>query len=576
MTSIANPTLPDETTRLLPPSTFETTFETTGTTRGGGTGGKGENENEKSVLFSSTFWPQKKEANDDDEGKREDHHRSPHHRLKSGEDSSQIHPERVTMMGTTTTTTTTTTTGTTVKEDGEIEDTTNSQMKPPLQKEDLPPPDDDDDVVGDADDDDDDFENGKGGRGTVLLIDKDKDENENDENDDNLNNKNVSTAYAQKIIDRDTKWLYMKCAVLATLWFVLSASLALYNKAIFSKKGFPAPLLYTSCQFFMQWLLATWALQWPQLFNDRDKRFVTRGRPVVPTDSWMRTILPVGFFMGLDIGLSNISLVYITVSFYTLTKTTSLIFTLFVSFITGMEKFSWTLTGIVVTVMLGEAAAVIGETQFNAIGFFICLSAAAVSAVRWVVAQKVMHSSSSNKYGLHHPVILLYHAMPVMTVVTFSFSCVHEQWWEAEKWDAKQWSFHTSKEWAEAFATVLFGACMAFGMTLSEFELLKTTSAITVMIIGTAKDLITIGASVVIYGDVLDAYNVCGLFLCLMGIIGYNNFKLQKMKKEALTGKTGDIDDGLPLPVFVSKSSAYNKEDDDDDEDDIFRQTFVR
>jgi solute carrier family 35 protein C2 len=575
MTSIAKPTLPDETTRLLPPSTFETTTETTGTTRGGGTGGKGENENEKNVLFSSTFWPQKKEANDDDEGKREDHHRSPHHRLKSGEDSSQIHPERVTMMGTTTTTTTTTT-GTTVKEDGEIEDTTNSQMKPPLQKEDLPPPDDDDDVVGDADDDDDDFENGKGGRGTVLLIDKDKDENENDENDDNLNNKNVSTAYAQKIIDRDTKWLYMKCAVLATLWFVLSASLALYNKAIFSKKGFPAPLLYTSCQFFMQWLLATWALQWPQLFNDRDKRFVTRGRPVVPTDSWMRTILPVGFFMGLDIGLSNISLVYITVSFYTLTKTTSLIFTLFVSFITGMEKFSWTLTGIVVTVMLGEAAAVIGETQFNAIGFFICLSAAAVSAVRWVVAQKVMHSSSSNKYGLHHPVILLYHAMPVMTVVTFSFSCVHEQWWEAEKWDAKQWSFHTSKEWAEAFATVLFGACMAFGMTLSEFELLKTTSAITVMIIGTAKDLITIGASVVIYGDVLDAYNVCGLFLCLMGIIGYNNFKLQKMKKEALTGKTGDIDDGLPLPVFVSKSSAYNKEDDDDDDDDIFRQTFVR
>ena len=572
MTSIVKPnTLPDETTRLLssPSTVFETTTETTETTRGGGGRGTGANEENEKTLnssFASKFCTRKntdnEEGNHHHREEEEDHHRhAPHRRLKrSDEDSSQIYTPRKTM-GTTTT-------------NVKIEDDANSQMKPPpLREEDLPP-DDDDDVVGDAADDD--FENGKGTRGTVLLMDKDTDTDENDENEDTLNNKNVSTAYAQKIIDRDTKWLYMKCAVLATLWFVLSASLALYNKAIFSKKGFPAPLLYTSCQFFMQWLLATWALQWPQLFNDRDKRFVTRGRPVVPTDSWMRTILPVGFFMGLDIGLSNISLVYITVSFYTLTKTTSLIFTLFVSFITGMEKFSWTLTGIVVTVMLGEAAAVIGETQFNAIGFFICLSAAAVSAVRWVVAQKVMHSSSSNKYGLHHPVILLYHAMPVMTVVTFSFSCVHEQWWEAEKWDAKQWSFHTSKEWAEAFATVLFGACMAFGMTLSEFELLKTTSAITVMIIGTAKDLITIGASVVIYGDVLDAYNVCGLFLCLMGIIGYNNFKLQKMKKEALTGKTGDIDDGLPLPVFVSKSSAYNKEDDDDDEDDIFHQTFVR
>ena len=421
-------------------------------------------------------------------------------------------------------------------------------------------------------DDDDMMDDGNGGARSILTGKGGRVDDDGD-NDDENGEKNVSTAYAQKIIERDTKWLYMKCFVLATLWFALSASLALYNKAVFSKKGFPAPLLYTSCQFFMQWLLATAALQWPQLFNDEDKRFVTRGRPIIPTDSWSRTILPVGFFMGLDIGLSNISLVYITVSFYTLTKTTSLIFTLFVSFVTGMEKFSWTLTGIVVTVMLGEAAAVIGETQFNAIGFFICLSAAAVSAVRWVIAQKVMHSSSSNKYGLHHPVILLYHAMPVMTVVTFSFSCVHEKWWEAEKWNSKQWSFQTSNEWIMAFATVLFGACMAFGMTLSEFELLKTTSAITVMIIGTAKDLITIGASVVIYGDVLDAYNVCGLFLCLMGIIGYNNYKLQKMKKEALTGKTGDIDDGLPLPVVVSKS---NYKEDDEFEDDIFHQTFVR
>ena len=411
----------------------------------------------------------------------------------------------------------------------------------------------------------------KGSSSTKKNKEK-RDENNADEN----GEKNVSTAYAQKIIDRETKWLYIKCTILATSWFLLSASLALYNKAIFSKKGFPAPLLYTSCQFFMQWVLANAGLQWPALFNEQDKRFVTRGRPIIPTDSWMRTIAPVGFFMGLDIGLSNISLVYITVSFYTLTKTTSLIFTLFVSFITGIEKFSWTLTGIVVTVMLGEAAAVIGETQFNAIGFLICLSAAAVSAIRWVVAQKVMHSPSSNKYGLHHPVILLYHAMPVMTVVTFSFSCVHEQRWKEEKWDQKQWTFHTPTEWLMAFATVLFGACMAFGMTLSEFELLKTTSAITVMIIGTAKDLITIGASVVIYGDVLDVYNVCGLFLCLMGIIGYNNYKLQKMKKEALTGKTGDIDDGLPLPVVVSKSSDYKEEHDDDDDDDIFRQTFAR
>ena len=111
---------------------------------------------------------------------------------------------------------------------------------------------------------------------------------------------------------------------------------------------------------------------------------------------------------------------------------------------------------------------------------------------------------------------------------------------------------------------------MAFGMTFSEFELLKTTSAITVMIIGTAKDLVTIGTSVVIYGDVLDVYNVCGLFLCLMGIIGYNNYKLQKMKKKATENATSTT--VCLCRVVVSKSSDYKEEHDDD----IFRQIFAR
>jgi len=249
MTTLVNPTaLPDETTRLLPPSTFETLTENT---RGGGKGGKGgteganeKNEKKSNSSFALKFWPQKNTNTTEGklrEGEEEDHH--PNHRVKrSGfEDASQIiHTPRRKTMGTTTT----------VKDDGEIEDdfANYSQMKPPrLREEDVPPDNKDDDVVGgDDDDENDDFENsGKGTRGTVLLIDKDADRenDENDENEDTLNNKNVSTAYAQKIIDRDTKWLYMKCAVLATLWFVLSASLALYNKAIFSKKGFPAPLL---------------------------------------------------------------------------------------------------------------------------------------------------------------------------------------------------------------------------------------------------------------------------------------------------------------------------------------------
>ena len=100
MTTLVKPTtLPDETTRLLPPSTFETTKETRGGGKGGTEGANEKNEKKSNSSFALKFWPQKN--TNTNEGKlregeeEEDHHRrhAPNHRVKrrSGEDASQIH-----------------------------------------------------------------------------------------------------------------------------------------------------------------------------------------------------------------------------------------------------------------------------------------------------------------------------------------------------------------------------------------------------------------------------------------------------------------------------------------------------
>ncbi len=49
-------------------------------------------------------------------------------------------------------------------------------------------------------------------------------------------------------------------------------------------------------------------------------------------------VLPNGAITGLDIGLSNKSLVYITMSFYTMCKSTVPCFLLLFAFIWGLEK----------------------------------------------------------------------------------------------------------------------------------------------------------------------------------------------------------------------------------------------
>jgi solute carrier family 35 protein C2 len=51
-------------------------------------------------------------------------------------------------------------------------------------------------------------------------------------------------------------------------------------------------------------------------------------------------VIPNGCTTGLDIGLSNLSLVYITMSFYTMCKSTVPVFLLFFAFIWRIERWA--------------------------------------------------------------------------------------------------------------------------------------------------------------------------------------------------------------------------------------------
>ena len=79
----------------------------------------------------------------------------------------------------------------------------------------------------------------------------------------------------------------MKCSLLTFAWFGLSTCLALFNKALFGQRkgGFPAPLLLTSVQFLMQYLIAALTL-----------RFILphmRPRRPIPWAVYLRQVAPV-------------------------------------------------------------------------------------------------------------------------------------------------------------------------------------------------------------------------------------------------------------------------------------------
>lgn len=124
---------------------------------------------------------------------------------------------------------------------------------------------------------------------------------------------------------------------LILLWYFFGTFLSLWNKMLLGKdKGlfgngaFPAPFLMSSVQFFCQHLLAGFLLSTGCVRR--------RSEDVLTWRQYCRTIVPNGMATALDIGFSNFSLVFITLSFYVMCKSTTPIFLLFFAILWGIEK----------------------------------------------------------------------------------------------------------------------------------------------------------------------------------------------------------------------------------------------
>jgi solute carrier family 35, member C2 len=67
-------------------------------------------------------------------------------------------------------------------------------------------------------------------------------------------------------------------------------------------------------------------------------------------------------------------------------------------------------------------------------------------------------------------------------------------------------------------------------MTSTEFELIRQTSVVTLSVSGMFKEVLTVLAGTVVFGDRLAVSNVWGVIVTLGGIGWYNWIKVQKMR----------------------------------------------
>jgi solute carrier family 35, member C2 len=78
-------------------------------------------------------------------------------------------------------------------------------------------------------------------------------------------------------------------------------------------------------------------------------------------------------------------------------------------------------------------------------------------------------------------------------------------------------------------------------MTTTEFELIRQTSVVTLSVAGMFKEVLTVLAGTIVFGDRLAVSNIWGVVVTLGGIGWYNWIKVQKMR--GVVGEEGVKDE---------------------------------
>lgn len=116
--------------------------------------------------------------------------------------------------------------------------------------------------------------------------------------------------------------------VYISLWYFCSISMTLYNKWLFSLYGLPFPMTITALHIFVKIPMARIAIRLLRLPPPRISAF---GAASDVRQYFGRHVAPSGAATALDIALSNLALMYTTITYYTICKSSVPIWIFFFS-----------------------------------------------------------------------------------------------------------------------------------------------------------------------------------------------------------------------------------------------------
>lgn len=241
-------------------------------------------------------------------------------------------------------------------------------------------------------------------------------------------------------------------------------------------------------------------------------------------------------------------------------KSSSLAFVLLFAFVFHLESPSIRLCLIILTMTIGVIMMVFGETFFDLTGFVLVISASLFSGFRWALTQILLLRNPATS----NPFSSIFFLAPIMFVTLLAIALPAEG---VGPLAAGLGELAAKKGILGALAIVVFPGFLAFCMTSSEFALLQRTSVITLSICGIFKEVVTISAAGIVFGDPLTRVNVSGLLVTIASIAAYNYIKIKKMRDDEGKRVEGEELHGGAVYEAVAEEGAEDALEESDDDD---------
>ncbi|THD22852.1 Solute carrier [Fasciola hepatica] len=299
--------------------------------------------------------------------------------------------------------------------------------------------------------------------------------------------------------------IIVKTIMLTVLFYCFSISLTFFNNRCI--KIFPYPLSITFMHLCSKFILA-WISRSLLIWYSGTKR------TEMPWPRYVRMVALAGTSSALDIGFSNWSFEFITVSLYTMTKSTSIIFILLFSLVFRLERQRISLVFVVILIASGLFMFSYEAAQFNLVGFCLVLFASFLSGIRWTTAQLL---SQKKEWGLSHPIDMIYHTQPWMALAILPLSLYIES---TELVTSK--TLFRSTDVGQLLGDILYlsvGGLLAFGLECSEYLVVATASGLTLSVAGIFKEVCTLYLAAKFNGDQISPINMLGFIVCISGIL---------------------------------------------------------